>query len=71
MHIFQCETELAASPEEVFAFHENPHNIQKISPSFLQVVEVEANSIAIKDDKFILKLRILDCHSHGQASGLL
>lgn len=58
MHHFYREVILDAAPDDVFAFHENPHNIQKISPWFLQIIEIQADTKAIAQKKFILKLRI-------------
>jgi ligand-binding SRPBCC domain-containing protein len=58
MHFFQNSVDLDVPVQEVYAFHENPHNIRKISPFFLQVVDVQADSVAKKDDVFVLKLRI-------------
>lgn len=58
MHTFRRQTLLAASPEQVFAFHENPHNIRKISPFFLQIIQVDAHTEAVQDDRFALKLHI-------------
>ncbi len=58
MPVFERVTELAAVPEEVFTFHENPQNIRKISPFFLHVVEVMASPEAKINDVFTLRLRI-------------
>ncbi len=62
MHVFQRATILPAEIDEVFAFHENPHNIRKISPFFLKVVDVQAAAVAQVDDTFTLQLRIFGFH---------
>ena len=62
MHVFQRATILPADIAEVFAFHENPANIRKISPFFLKVIDVQGNTVAAVDDTFALKLRIFGFH---------
>lgn len=54
---FQSSVELPASPQDVFAFHENPKNITLIAPSSLQVIRVEAGTRAIVGEKFSLLLK--------------
>lgn len=62
MHVFQRTTILPADIDQVFAFHENPHNIRKISPFFLNVVDVQAKPVATQDTSFTLRLRVFGFH---------
>jgi len=48
---------LDAQTEEVFSFHENPHNIALISPPSLRVLSVEADPFARVGVTFRLVLR--------------
>ncbi len=50
--IFEKSTILDAPIEAVYAFHENPHNLTKISPSSLRVHRIEANSEAVAGETF-------------------
>ena len=58
MHTFQRQVDLPATPDDVYRFHENPHNIRKISPAFLRIVQVEAGETAVAGAPFTLRLRI-------------
>jgi hypothetical protein len=49
---FQKSTILDAPIEAVYAFHENPHNLTKISPSSLRVRRIEANHEAVAGETF-------------------
>ncbi len=50
--VFQKSTILDAPIEAVYAFHENPHNLVKISPSSLRVHHIEANAEAVAGETF-------------------
>ena len=55
--VFQRSVLLAASPEEVFSFHEDPRNIRKISPPSLRVEKVACSVPARVGDEFQLTVR--------------
>lgn len=52
---FQKSVDLDASPEVVFAFHENPENLKKISPPSLKVKKIVAARQAIPGGEFNLE----------------
>jgi len=54
--VFQRSVLLAASPEEVYAFHEDPRNIEKISPPSLRVERVECSVPAKPGGEFSLRV---------------
>lgn len=54
---FRRSTELDAPVARVYAFHENPHNIQKISPGWQSIQVVSAGITARTGEKFELKIR--------------
>ncbi len=56
---FEKSVWLAAAPEAVFEFHQDPHNITRISPPSLVVVSVEADPVAQVGGRFTLHLRQL------------
>ncbi len=53
--LFEKSTTLDAPIEAVYAFHENPHNLMKISPSSLRVHRIEANPEAVAGETFTLE----------------
>ena len=55
--VFQRSVLLPATPAEVYAFHEDPRNITKISPDSLRVERVECSVPAKKGDEFRLVVR--------------
>jgi len=55
--LFERSVRLDASPAEVYAFHEDPHNITKISPLSLKVARVECKVPASVGDEFLLRIR--------------
>jgi ligand-binding SRPBCC domain-containing protein len=55
---FRAETVLDADVEQVYAFHENPANIRKITPRWQQVATVEANGQACAGEHFFFELRL-------------
>ncbi len=50
--IFEKSTILDAPVAAVYAFHENPHNLTKISPSTLRVRRIDANTEAVAGETF-------------------
>jgi ligand-binding SRPBCC domain-containing protein len=54
--VFQRSVLLDASPAEVYAFHEDPRNITKISPSSLHVEGVECSVPATAGEEFRLRV---------------
>ena len=54
--VFQRSVRLEASPAEVYAFHEDPRNITKISPPSLRVERVECSVPARVGEEFRLKV---------------
>lgn len=55
--VFQRSVLLDASPAEVYAFHEDPRNISKISPPSLRVERVECSVPAAPGEEFRLRVR--------------
>jgi len=55
--LFERSVRLDASPGEVYAFHEDPRNITKISPPSLKVERVECLVPASAGDEFRLCIR--------------
>ena len=54
-HLFQASTPVSASPEALFAFHENPGNIRKIAPASLKLVAVECSAEAVESGQFRIR----------------
>jgi ligand-binding SRPBCC domain-containing protein len=54
--VFQRSVFLSASPAEVYAFHEDPRNITKISPPSLRVERVECSVPARAWEEFRLRV---------------
>jgi len=54
--VFQRSVLLSASPAEVYAFHEDPRNISKISPPSLHVERVECSVPAAAGGEFRLRV---------------
>lgn len=55
--VFQRSVLLDATPAEVYAFHEDPRNISKISPPSLHVERVECSVPAEAGGEFRLRVR--------------
>lgn len=55
--LFERSVLLKASPEEVYAFHEDPRNITRISPPSLSVERVDCTVPAIAGGVFSLRVR--------------
>lgn len=56
---FRRSVELAAPVEQVFAFHENPHNVVKISPSWQAVRVLGGQVVAEPGGEFAIEVRLL------------
>ena len=54
---FQAETVIEAAIEDVYAFHENPHNIGQISPGWQRVEILNAQPRAGVGEHFVIKIR--------------
>ncbi|MBJ7326044.1 MAG: SRPBCC family protein [Chthoniobacterales bacterium] len=52
MPVFERSIQVAATPEELFRFHENPHNLRSISPPGLRILEIHANREARAGEEF-------------------
>ncbi|MGC1480163.1 MAG: SRPBCC family protein [Chthoniobacterales bacterium] len=55
INTFESSTILDAPIEAVYALHENPHNIPKVSPSGFSVRRIEANPEAVAGEKFTVE----------------
>ena len=55
--LFERSVRLDASPAEVYAFHEDPRNITKISPPSLKIERVECKVPASVGAEFLLRIR--------------
>ena len=57
MPVFTRSTLVPASPEELFRFHENPHNLRRISPPGLRILEIRARETARPEEEFTIAVR--------------
>ncbi len=55
--VFTRDTWLPASPADVYAFHQDPRNLRKISPPSLRVLRIDAEPIARVGDRFRIVAR--------------
>lgn len=55
--MFQRSTWLAASPSAVYAFHQDPRNLEKISPPSLRLRRIEAEPVARVGGEFRIVAR--------------
>lgn len=55
--VYERSVLLAAAPREVYAFHEDPRNITRISPPSLSVERVECSVPARAGEEFRLRVR--------------
>ena len=53
--IFETSVVLDAPIEQVYAFHENPHNLLAISPAWLDAQVQKANSTAVRGETFRIR----------------
>jgi ligand-binding SRPBCC domain-containing protein len=54
---FEASTPVTASPEALFAFHENPANIRLIAPPSLKLASVESAERAVVGGEFRIRAR--------------
>lgn len=57
--IFESSVVLEAPIEEVFAFHQDPHNIARIAPAWQQVQVLRGQPVALAGEDFEIAVRIL------------
>ncbi len=57
MPVFTRSTIIPATPQELFQFHENPHNLRLISPPGLRILEINARSAARPGEQFHVAVR--------------
>jgi ligand-binding SRPBCC domain-containing protein len=57
MPVFTCSTHVPASPEELFHFHETPHNLRRIAPPGIRILEIRAEETAAPGAEFTLVVR--------------
>ena len=57
MAVFTRSTPVSARPEELFRFHENPHNLRRISPPGLRVLEIRAGKTARPGEEFSIAVQ--------------
>ena len=57
MAFFTRSTPVSARPEELFRFHENPHNLRCISPPGLRVLEIRAGKTARPGEEFSIAVQ--------------
>lgn len=55
--LFEASTPVTASPEALFAFHENPANIRLIAPASLKLASVECAERAVEGGEFRIRAR--------------
>jgi len=53
---FRASTIICASPEEVCAWHENPHNLRQVSPPWIRIDKIDAETSAAPGREFALEL---------------
>lgn len=57
MPVFTRSTRVPASPEELFRFHENPCNLDRISPPGLHILEIRAGEMARPGEEFTIAVQ--------------
>lgn len=57
MPIFTRSTVVLCTPEQLFRFHENPHNLRRISPPGMSILEIHAEEKAIPGGEFTIAVR--------------
>ena len=56
---FRRSVVIAAPIQTVFAFHGNPYNVGKISPTWQSIQVTEGNLVARQDEEFEIEVRLL------------
>jgi len=57
MPVFIRSTRVSASPEELFRFHENPHNLRRIAPPGLRILGIRAGERAQPGEEFSIAVQ--------------
>jgi len=57
MPVFTRSTLVSATPAELFRFHENPHNLRRISPPGLRILDIRAADTARTGQDFTIAVR--------------
>lgn len=57
MPVFTRSTIVPASPDDLFGFHENPHNLRLISPPGMRILEINARHTARPGEEFTIAVR--------------
>jgi len=57
MPVFTRSTLVPAPPDALFRFHENPHNLRRISPPGLRILDIRAAETARPGDEFTVAVR--------------
>ncbi len=57
MPVFTRSTVVPARPDDLFRFHENPHNLRHISPPGLRILEIRATETAHPGGEFTVAVR--------------
>jgi ligand-binding SRPBCC domain-containing protein len=57
MPVFVRSTRVAASPGQLFRFHENPHNLRAISPPHLRILDIRASACARPGETFSVAVK--------------
>jgi ligand-binding SRPBCC domain-containing protein len=55
--VFTRSTLVPAPPEALFRFHENPHNLRRISPPGLRILDIRAAETARPGEEFTVAVR--------------
>ena len=57
MPVFTRSTLVPATPEKLFRFHENPHNLRRISPPGMRILDICAEETARPGAEFVMAVR--------------
>lgn len=57
MPVFTRTTTINTNPQELFRFHENPHNLRLIAPRGMQIVDIRAAVTARPGEEFTIAAR--------------
>lgn len=58
-YVFEYASNLKADPKKVFAFHLEPKNISRVSPSWIRVISLESPSLIVGGSKIRLRVASL------------
>jgi ligand-binding SRPBCC domain-containing protein len=57
MPVFSRSSLIPATPEELFDFHQDPHNLRRISPPGLHILEIRADHAASPGEEFTVAVQ--------------